>query len=183
MITGPQQMAALGEAPLDVERANWRTLDSRMMSAINTPGTAGQVPGVGRVRLRERRHLRREPVRQRRSQHGRGRRRHARDRQHARRHPVRVHRVQGQLRQRRRRLQAARADDDGVRRLRRGPVVRGRDARPRIARLQHEPQHRRSAPRRAPRPARRRGYHIVARAARRLLVQVRATGTMARSPS
>ncbi len=38
MITGPQQMAALGEAPLAVERANWRALDSRMMSAINAPG-------------------------------------------------------------------------------------------------------------------------------------------------
>jgi outer membrane lipase/esterase len=38
MITGPMQMAALGEAPLAVERANWRALDSRMMSAINAPG-------------------------------------------------------------------------------------------------------------------------------------------------
>jgi outer membrane lipase/esterase len=42
MITGPQQMAALGEAPNDVERANWRTLDSRMMSGINAPGAAGK---------------------------------------------------------------------------------------------------------------------------------------------
>ena len=42
MITGPQQMAALGEAPNDVERANWRTLDSRMMSAINAPGAPGK---------------------------------------------------------------------------------------------------------------------------------------------
>jgi outer membrane lipase/esterase len=42
MITGPQQMVALGEAPLDVERANWRTLDGRMMSAINAPGTPGK---------------------------------------------------------------------------------------------------------------------------------------------
>jgi len=38
MITGPQQMAALGQAPLDVERANWRALDSRMRSGIGTPG-------------------------------------------------------------------------------------------------------------------------------------------------
>ena len=38
MITGPMQMAALGEAPLSVERANWRLLDSRMMSSINAPG-------------------------------------------------------------------------------------------------------------------------------------------------
>jgi outer membrane lipase/esterase len=43
MITGPQQMAALGQAPADVERANWRTLDGRMMSAINAaPGGSGK---------------------------------------------------------------------------------------------------------------------------------------------
>jgi len=40
MITGPQQMAALGQAPIDVERANWRALDSRMRSGIDTPGTS-----------------------------------------------------------------------------------------------------------------------------------------------
>ena len=28
---------------MDVERANWRTLDSRMMSAINAPGTPGKI--------------------------------------------------------------------------------------------------------------------------------------------
>jgi len=38
MLTGPMQMAALGEAPMAVERANWRALDSRMMSSINAPG-------------------------------------------------------------------------------------------------------------------------------------------------
>jgi outer membrane lipase/esterase len=38
MITGPMQMASLGEAPMAVERANWRTLDNRMMSAINSKG-------------------------------------------------------------------------------------------------------------------------------------------------
>jgi len=38
MITGPMQMAALGEAPMAVERANWRALDGRMMSSINAPG-------------------------------------------------------------------------------------------------------------------------------------------------
>jgi len=38
MITGPMQMAALGEAPLAVERANWRTLDNRMMSSLNAKG-------------------------------------------------------------------------------------------------------------------------------------------------
>ena len=43
MITGPMQMAALGEAPMDVERANWRTLDNRMMSAINAPGRPGKI--------------------------------------------------------------------------------------------------------------------------------------------
>ena len=43
MITGPQQMAALGEAPMDVERANWRLLDNRMMSAINAPGAPGKI--------------------------------------------------------------------------------------------------------------------------------------------
>ncbi len=42
MITGPQQMAALAEAPLDIERAQWRTLDGRMMSAINAPGSSGK---------------------------------------------------------------------------------------------------------------------------------------------
>lgn len=43
MITGPQQIAALGEAPKDVERANWRTLDGRMMSAINAPAPTGKL--------------------------------------------------------------------------------------------------------------------------------------------
>lgn len=42
MIVGPQQMAALGQAPLDVERATWRTLDSRMMSGMSAPGSAGK---------------------------------------------------------------------------------------------------------------------------------------------
>jgi outer membrane lipase/esterase len=37
MITGPQQMAALADAPMGVERANWRAIDSRMMSGIDTP--------------------------------------------------------------------------------------------------------------------------------------------------
>ena len=36
MITGPQQMAALGDAPMGVERANWRAIDGRMMSGIDT---------------------------------------------------------------------------------------------------------------------------------------------------
>lgn len=42
MITGPQQVAALAEAPFDIERAQWRTLDGRMMSAINAPGGPGK---------------------------------------------------------------------------------------------------------------------------------------------
>lgn len=38
VLDAPQQMAVLGEAPLAVEQANWRTLDGRMISAINAPG-------------------------------------------------------------------------------------------------------------------------------------------------
>ncbi len=37
-LAAPQQMAALAEAPIAVNSANWRTLDSRMMSATNAPG-------------------------------------------------------------------------------------------------------------------------------------------------
>jgi outer membrane lipase/esterase len=37
MITGPQQMAALGEAPFRVEDANYRALDGRMWSSLNSP--------------------------------------------------------------------------------------------------------------------------------------------------
>ncbi|MCC7046103.1 MAG: SGNH/GDSL hydrolase family protein, partial [Alphaproteobacteria bacterium] len=43
MVTGPQQMAALGQAPTDVERANWRTLDARMMSSIAAPAPSGKI--------------------------------------------------------------------------------------------------------------------------------------------
>ncbi|MEO8486041.1 MAG: autotransporter domain-containing protein [Betaproteobacteria bacterium] len=39
MIEGPQKMAVLGEAPLAVEAANFRTLDGRMQSSLNTPRT------------------------------------------------------------------------------------------------------------------------------------------------
>src|SRR4030095_6938151 len=35
MITGPQQIAALGDAPMGVERANWRAIDGRMMSGVD----------------------------------------------------------------------------------------------------------------------------------------------------
>ena len=35
MITGPQQVAAIGEAPMGVERANWRAIDGRMFSGID----------------------------------------------------------------------------------------------------------------------------------------------------
>ena len=35
VIAAPQQIAVLGETPLDVEQANWRALDGRMSSAIN----------------------------------------------------------------------------------------------------------------------------------------------------
>jgi len=37
MIEGPQMMAALGEAPLAVEAANFRAIDARMQSSLNTP--------------------------------------------------------------------------------------------------------------------------------------------------
>jgi outer membrane lipase/esterase len=36
-ITGPQQIAALGDAPLRVEDANYRALDGRMWSSLNSP--------------------------------------------------------------------------------------------------------------------------------------------------
>lgn len=39
MITGPQQIAALGEAPLRVEDANYRALDGRMWSNLNSTRT------------------------------------------------------------------------------------------------------------------------------------------------
>jgi outer membrane lipase/esterase len=42
MITGPMEMAALGDAPMGVERANWRALDGRMTSAINAPAAPGK---------------------------------------------------------------------------------------------------------------------------------------------
>ena len=141
MITGPQQMAALGEAPIDIERANWRTLDGRMMSGMNakggpassrrgprttTPTKTSSGPGLSGKR---------------RPQHDLGGRRHAGDRQDPRRPAVRLLRVQGRLRQRQRRLQAARADAHGLRRLRPGTVVRRRHVRRRLARLQHHAQH------------------------------------------
>ena len=40
MIEGPLQMAALGDAPMGVERASWRAVDSRMMSGIDRPTTS-----------------------------------------------------------------------------------------------------------------------------------------------
>jgi outer membrane lipase/esterase len=43
MITGPEQIAALGEAPMGVERANWRAVDSRMMSGIDTPAAKSKL--------------------------------------------------------------------------------------------------------------------------------------------
>lgn len=36
-LAAPQQVAALAEAPIAVEAANWRALDGRMISAINAP--------------------------------------------------------------------------------------------------------------------------------------------------
>ena len=43
VIAAPQQIAVLAEAPLAVEQANFRTLDSRMVSAINAPRGAGKL--------------------------------------------------------------------------------------------------------------------------------------------
>jgi outer membrane lipase/esterase len=40
MITGPEQMSALGEAPMGVERASWRAVDGRMMAGIDRPATS-----------------------------------------------------------------------------------------------------------------------------------------------
>ena len=40
MIEGPQQVAALGDAPMGVERANWRAIDGRMMSGIDRAATS-----------------------------------------------------------------------------------------------------------------------------------------------
>jgi outer membrane lipase/esterase len=45
MITGPQQMGALGDAPIAVERANFRALDNRMWSSLNAPRTQGKFQG------------------------------------------------------------------------------------------------------------------------------------------
>jgi outer membrane lipase/esterase len=42
MIEGPQKMATLGEAPLAVEAANFRTLDGRMQSSLNAKPTAAR---------------------------------------------------------------------------------------------------------------------------------------------
>lgn len=42
MIEGPQKMASLGEAPLAVEAANFRTLDGRMQSTLNAKPTAAR---------------------------------------------------------------------------------------------------------------------------------------------
>lgn len=43
VIVAPQEVSILGQQPLDVERANWRTLDGRMVSAINAKGTPGKL--------------------------------------------------------------------------------------------------------------------------------------------
>ena len=43
MITGPQQIGALGAAPFAVEQANFRALDSRMWSSFNAPRTRNRM--------------------------------------------------------------------------------------------------------------------------------------------
>jgi len=45
MLTGPQQMGALAEAPLAVEQASFRALDNRMWSSLNAPGSAAKLNG------------------------------------------------------------------------------------------------------------------------------------------
>ena len=45
MIDGPQQMAALAEAPLAVEQANYRALDGRMWSSLNAPRSQRKLEG------------------------------------------------------------------------------------------------------------------------------------------
>ena len=42
-IDGPQQIAALGEAPLAVEQANFRALDGRMWSSLNAPRSQNKI--------------------------------------------------------------------------------------------------------------------------------------------
>ena len=120
---------------MGVERANWRALDGRMMSAINAKGGPGKFQTWAAYDYAQRGHLRHRPLRQRRHQHDLRRRRRAAHRQDPGRRAVRLLRVQGRLRQRQRRLQAARTDAHVLRRLRRGTVVRRRHARRRLARL------------------------------------------------
>ena len=58
-IDGPRQMAALADAPLAVEQANFRALDNRMWSSLNAPTRPRQAPGLGGLRLQQRRICRR----------------------------------------------------------------------------------------------------------------------------
>ena len=108
MIEGPMQMAALGEAPLAVEQANFRALDGRMWSNLNSAPQQQEVQRLGRVRLRQQRHRRHRAVGQRRPQHHHRRRRRADVGQDPDGHGRRLHREQERLRQQRRRLQAER---------------------------------------------------------------------------
>jgi outer membrane lipase/esterase len=41
--TGPQEIAALGEAPFAVEEANFRAIDGRMWSSLNAPRATGKL--------------------------------------------------------------------------------------------------------------------------------------------
>jgi outer membrane lipase/esterase len=45
MITGPMEIATLAEAPFSVEDANFRALDGRMWSSLNTPRAQGKFQG------------------------------------------------------------------------------------------------------------------------------------------
>ena len=142
MITGPQQMAALGQAPADVERANWRTLDGRMMSAINAPGSAGKLQAwaaydyadadIFGASLSGNGDLNTISV---------GMDMRVSDKMLA---GVQFAYTEykGNFGNGGGDFKLRRADVHGLHGLRRGPVVRRRDARRRLARLQHDPQHR-----------------------------------------
>ncbi len=131
----PQQMASLVEAPLAVEQANFRALDNRMWSSLNAPRTQGKLEAWAAYDYSQRRPAGGAEQRQCAHEHDRGRRRHEGLGPHAGRCDVRLHRQQGRFRRPGRRLYAAPAGRNGVRRLWRWPVVRRRDARRRQPRL------------------------------------------------
>ena len=157
MITGPQQIATLVEAPFAVEDANFRALDGRMWSSLGAPRTQKKLEAWAAYDYGSSDMSAGLDQRQRQHEHDRRRRRHEGLRQDADRGHVRLYGREGRLRRRGRRLQAAPAHRDDVRRLRRGSVVRRCDPRRRRPRLhrresQHSARHRACATK-AARPA------------------------------